>query len=120
MSPNVSMDAQALIHGQYSNHPSWLQSPNPSRRASWQLVVLPKSTSAFHRHRAQYLRADDQRDALHGIQETLPAEILAKMDNPPKPNYPIITPGELTNFDAYLLGIPTRCGSLPAQWKVSA
>jgi len=54
---------------------------------------------------------------IYQIQETLPVEVLAKLGNPPKPNYPIITPAELPNFDAYLFGIPTRYGTLPAQWK---
>lgn len=51
------------------------------------------------------------------IQETLSAEILAKMHAPPKPNYPIIAPADLTNYDAFLFGIPTRYGNFPAQWK---
>lgn len=52
------------------------------------------------------------------IAETLPAEVLAKLYAPAKPNYPIITPEELVNFDAFLFGIPTRYGNFPAQWKV--
>ena len=50
--------------------------------------------------------------------ETLPQEVLTKMYAPPKPNYPIITPETLTQYDAFLLGIPTRYGNMPAQWKV--
>lgn len=52
------------------------------------------------------------------IAETLPAEVLTKLYAPAKPNYPIITPEELVNFDAFLFGIPTRYGNFPAQWKV--
>jgi NAD(P)H dehydrogenase (quinone) len=37
---------------------------------------------------------------------------------PPKPDYPILAPKDLGNFDAFLLGIPTRFGNFPAQWKV--
>lgn len=51
------------------------------------------------------------------IQETLSEEILAKMHAPPKPAYPIIAPSALTNYDAFLFGIPTRYGNFPAQWK---
>jgi multimeric flavodoxin WrbA len=40
------------------------------------------------------------------------------MHAPPKPDYPIINPTELANFDGILLGIPTRYGNMPAQWKV--
>jgi len=54
---------------------------------------------------------------IYQIAETLPQEILAKMHAPPKPDYPIISPEELPEFDAYLFGIPTRYGNFPAQWK---
>ncbi|KAI6145724.1 1,4-benzoquinone reductase [Pisolithus thermaeus] len=54
------------------------------------------------------------------IRETLSEEILAKMHAPPKPNYPIIAPADLTKYDAFLFGIPTRYGNFPAQWKVSS
>ena len=37
---------------------------------------------------------------------------------PAKPKYPIITPDILTTYDAFILGIPTRYGNMPAQWKV--
>ena len=50
--------------------------------------------------------------------ETLSQEILTKMYAPEKPNYPIITPDILTKYDAFILGIPTRYGNMPAQWKV--
>jgi NAD(P)H:quinone oxidoreductase type IV len=36
---------------------------------------------------------------------------------PPKPDIPIITPSKLAEYDAFLLGIPTRYGNMPAQWK---
>ena len=52
------------------------------------------------------------------IAETLSDEVLAKMHAPPKPNYPIFAPHDLTNYDALIFGIPTRYGSFPAQWKV--
>ncbi|KAJ7921521.1 NADH-quinone oxidoreductase [Mycena leptocephala] len=46
------------------------------------------------------------------------AEVLAKMYAPAKPTYPIITPDELAKYDAFLMGVPTRLGNFPAQWKV--
>jgi len=52
------------------------------------------------------------------VQETLPQEILAKMHAPAKPEYPVITPDILATYDAFILGIPTRYGNMPAQWKV--
>ncbi|KAG1903443.1 flavoprotein-like protein [Suillus fuscotomentosus] len=55
---------------------------------------------------------------IYQIAETLPAEVLTKMYAPAKPSYPIITPAELANFDAFVFGVPTRYGNFPAQWKV--
>jgi NAD(P)H dehydrogenase (quinone) len=54
---------------------------------------------------------------IYQIAETLPQEVLTKMHAPPKPDYPVINPGELANYDGFLLGIPTRYGNFPAQWK---
>ncbi|KAI1798348.1 flavoprotein-like protein [Ganoderma leucocontextum] len=54
---------------------------------------------------------------IYQISETLPQELLEKLHAPAKPNYPIIAPGDLTNFDAFVFGIPTRYGNFPAQWK---
>jgi len=51
------------------------------------------------------------------IPETLPEAVLQKMYAAPKPDYEIITPEKLATFDAFIIGIPTRYGSLPAQWK---
>ena len=36
---------------------------------------------------------------------------------PPKPDIPIAEPKILNNYDAFLFGIPTRFGNMPAQWK---
>ncbi|KAJ3713021.1 1,4-benzoquinone reductase [Lentinula guzmanii] len=52
------------------------------------------------------------------IPETLPQEILEKMHAPQKPDYPVISVEQLTEYDAFLFGIPTRYGNFPAQWKV--
>ncbi|KAJ3485301.1 hypothetical protein NLI96_g5062 [Meripilus lineatus] len=51
------------------------------------------------------------------IAETLSPEVLAKMHAPPKPDYPVITPAELPQFNGFIFGIPTRYGNFPAQWK---
>jgi len=56
---------------------------------------------------------------LFQIPETLSEEVLAKMYAPPK-NAAIPTledPTTLEQYDAFLLGIPTRYGNFPAQWK---
>jgi len=40
------------------------------------------------------------------------------MHAPEKSNYPIATVKTLTEYDAFLFGIPTRYGNMPAQLKV--
>jgi NAD(P)H dehydrogenase (quinone) len=39
------------------------------------------------------------------------------MHAPAKPALPVITPDILASHDAFLIGIPTRYGNFPAQWK---
>ena len=39
------------------------------------------------------------------------------MHAPPKSDYPVAEPHDLEKYDAFLLGIPTRYGNFPAQWK---
>ncbi|KAM0087450.1 flavodoxin-like fold protein [Fusarium odoratissimum] len=53
------------------------------------------------------------------VPETLPEDVLAKMHAPPKPtDVPTLDdPSVLEGYDAFLLGIPTRYGNFPAQWK---
>ncbi|KFZ18946.1 hypothetical protein V501_00914 [Pseudogymnoascus sp. VKM F-4519 (FW-2642)] len=51
------------------------------------------------------------------IAETLPEEVLKAMYAPAKSSYPVIEPEQLTQYDGVLLGIPTRYGNFPAQWK---
>lgn len=54
---------------------------------------------------------------IYQVAETLPQEILTLMHAPPKPAYPVITPAELPQFDAFIFGVPTRYGNFPGQWK---
>ncbi|KAJ7260375.1 1,4-benzoquinone reductase [Mycena haematopus] len=54
---------------------------------------------------------------LYQVPETLPQEILTEMHAPAKPAFPLITPEELAKYDAFVMGIPTRYGTFPAQWK---
>ncbi|KUI61502.1 Minor allergen Alt a 7 [Cytospora mali] len=53
------------------------------------------------------------------IAETLPQEVLDKMYAPPKAaDIKVLSdPAVLASYDAFLLGIPTRFGNFPAQWK---
>ncbi|KAJ6587501.1 flavoprotein-like protein [Mycena vulgaris] len=54
---------------------------------------------------------------IYQIPETLPQEVLTKMYAPAKPDYPIIDAATLATFDAFIMGIPTRFGNFPGQWK---
>ncbi|KAF7350095.1 Benzoquinone reductase [Mycena venus] len=54
---------------------------------------------------------------LYQVPETLPQEVLTKMYAAAKPAFPIITPEELAKYDAFIMGVPTRFGNFPAQWK---
>ncbi|GKT65084.1 minor allergen Alt a 7 [Colletotrichum tofieldiae] len=56
---------------------------------------------------------------LFQVAETLPEEVLAKMGAPPKPtDVPVLDdPSTLEAYDAFLIGIPTRYGNFPTQWK---
>ncbi|KAK4041469.1 flavoprotein-like protein [Parachaetomium inaequale] len=56
---------------------------------------------------------------LYQIPETLSEEVLGKMYAPAKPtDIPVLEdPAVLEQYDAFLLGVPTRYGNFPAQWK---
>ncbi|KAJ7042317.1 flavoprotein-like protein [Mycena alexandri] len=54
---------------------------------------------------------------IYQIPETLPQEVLTQMHAPGKPDYPIIDAKTLATFDAFIMGIPTRFGNFPGQWK---
>ncbi|THH11663.1 hypothetical protein EW145_g494 [Phellinidium pouzarii] len=54
---------------------------------------------------------------IYQIPETLSEDILKLLQAPAKPEYPVISPNDLKNFDAFLFGVPTRYGNFPAQWK---
>ncbi|EPQ50429.1 NADH quinone oxidoreductase [Gloeophyllum trabeum ATCC 11539] len=51
------------------------------------------------------------------VAETLSPEILNLVKAPPKPDYPVMDPLDLKNYDGFLFGIPTRYGNFPVQWK---
>ncbi|CEP20240.1 PST2 [Cyberlindnera jadinii] len=54
---------------------------------------------------------------IYQVPETLDEATLKLLHAPERPNYPIATPDTLTQYDAFLFGIPTRFGNFPAQWK---
>ncbi|KAF9010194.1 flavoprotein-like protein [Cyathus striatus] len=51
------------------------------------------------------------------VPETLSQDILIKVHAPPKPDIQVASITTLTEYDAFVFGIPTRYGSMPAQWK---
>ena len=52
------------------------------------------------------------------VPETLSVEILNKMHAVKKKDFPIAKRETLTQYDAFLFGVPTRFGNMPAQIKV--
>ncbi|KAL8740772.1 MAG: hypothetical protein Q9190_006561 [Brigantiaea leucoxantha] len=55
---------------------------------------------------------------IYQVKETLPGEVLSMMHAPGQDaSVPFITPDKLTEYDGFLLGIPTRFGNFPGQWK---
>lgn len=42
------------------------------------------------------------------------------MHAPQKPDYPLLTLENFAEYDGWVFGIPTRYGTMPAQWKVSS
>jgi multimeric flavodoxin WrbA len=91
--------------------------PRPRRPVSKRLVLMPMYIS---KEFAVYLNIIglDFNTLRTRVAETLPEEVLKAMYAPPKSkNIPIITPDILQTYDAFLLGIPTRFGNFPAQWK---
>lgn len=57
---------------------------------------------------------------LYQLPETLSQDVLDKMHAPAKDaSVPVLDdPATLKEYDGFLLGIPTRYGNFPAQWKV--
>ncbi|KAG7665825.1 uncharacterized protein J8A68_000650 [[Candida] subhashii] len=51
------------------------------------------------------------------VPETLSDDVLKLLHAPEKPEYPIATNETLEQYDAFLLGVPTRYGNYPAQFK---
>ncbi|CCF59716.1 hypothetical protein KAFR_0H03060 [Kazachstania africana CBS 2517] len=55
---------------------------------------------------------------IYRVEETLPEDVLQKMNAPAKPsNIPVANKETLESYDAFLFGIPTRYGNIPAQWS---
>ena len=95
---------------------SCTQWPRQRRRVLRPLAGPPLSTSTS-RSAHRVLSLTHGRVFSPRIAETLPEEVLAKMHAPAKPNYPVLAPGDLAQFDAVIFGVPTRYGNFPGQWK---
>ncbi len=51
------------------------------------------------------------------VPELVPEEVRQKSHFKEEPNIPIADPNELANYDAIILGVPTRFGNMPGQMK---
>ncbi|MCW2243419.1 NAD(P)H:quinone oxidoreductase [Azospirillum canadense] len=51
------------------------------------------------------------------VPELVPEEVRQKAHFKEEPNIPIADPNELANYDAIILGVPTRFGNMPGQMK---
>lgn len=51
------------------------------------------------------------------VPETLAHDVIEKMGGEPRPEYPVASRETLVEYDAFMFGVPTRFGNLPAQWK---
>ena len=55
---------------------------------------------------------------VYQIKETLPQSALQQLHaKPHDESIPFITPEKLVEYDGFMMGIPTRFGNYPAQWK---
>lgn len=102
--------------------------PKPVAVAAAPVVMVTKvaiiyySTYGHIRQMAEKMK--EGVDAVEGVEATiyqvpdiLPAEVLEKMHAPPKADHPIIKAADLTNFDGFLFGFPTRFGMMAASMK---
>eukprot|EP00304_Pavlova_gyrans_P001412 CAMPEP_0206040322 /NCGR_PEP_ID=MMETSP1466-20131121/5311_1 /ASSEMBLY_ACC=CAM_ASM_001126 /TAXON_ID=44452 /ORGANISM="Pavlova gyrans, Strain CCMP608" /LENGTH=267 /DNA_ID=CAMNT_0053414995 /DNA_START=56 /DNA_END=859 /DNA_ORIENTATION=+ len=97
--------------------------PGPTARASTgpKVAVIYYSTYGHIRTMVHSIKegleaSGAQVDVLQ-FPETLSAEILGKMGAPPKADDPVVTVPMLTEYDAFMFGIPARYGMFPAQFK---
>ncbi|GAV51571.1 hypothetical protein ZYGR_0AF00420 [Zygosaccharomyces rouxii] len=78
---------------------------------------------SLHGHIAALAEIEKEGVELNGIQcdifqvpETLDSDTVNKLGGKPS-TYPIANREVLEKYDAFLLGIPTRFGNMPAQWS---
>ncbi|ODV66490.1 flavo protein WrbA [Hyphopichia burtonii NRRL Y-1933] len=63
------------------------------------------------------IKAAGGSSTIYQVPETLPSDILKRLNAPEKPDYPIANLDTLKDYDAFLFGIPTRYGNFPSQWR---
>lgn len=85
------------------------------------IAIIYYSTYGHVRQLAKSVQAGVQAAGgqadLYQIPETLSDEVLALMHAPPKSDDPVISPNDLSKYDGFLFGIPTRYGTQSAQWR---
>lgn len=95
----------------------------PCRVAVADCVTTPKYSLYGHivklaEAEAAGIRAAGGSVDIFQIPETLPQDVLTKLYAGPKSDYPVLSdPSVLEQYDAFLLGIPTRFGELWYPWS---
>ena len=109
--------AQETGHGNFKDSLVFVSATETTTRAR----ATVKWGSMSSRSRRFHIRRDSNQVPpayVLDCDETLSEDILKLLHAPAKPNYPVIAPNDLVNYDAFLFGIPTRYGNFPGQWKV--
>ncbi|ODQ78825.1 hypothetical protein BABINDRAFT_38831 [Babjeviella inositovora NRRL Y-12698] len=76
------------------------------------ITTLAEAVAAGIRQAAPSVQVD-----LFQVPETLTPEVLAAIHAPEKPTLPLASTATLVEYDAFVFGVPTRFGTMPAQWS---
>jgi NAD(P)H dehydrogenase (quinone) len=87
------------------------------------MKILPATTSLYGHITAMSaavkkgIEASGATCDIYQVSETLNDEVLSKMGAPPKPDFPVITPDKMLEYDGFMFGLSGRFGTFPAQMK---
>ncbi|WOL03115.1 putative NAD(P)H dehydrogenase (quinone) FQR1-like 2 [Canna indica] len=119
----VGAERNALVPAVKGSEQVALPSPPPVQPPKLKIFIVFYSTYGHVESLAKQMKdgvdgVEGVEGVLYRVQETLPSEVLEKMQAPPKdPAIPLISAAELTQADGILFGFPTRYGCMAAQMK---